>query len=292
MSNFDKNRVLQLAQALDGSSEKDATQAFQAIQMYLQRHGRSFADLIADQGVATKEVVDYRTVEKLRDLEKENKDLRAQVEGLEKKSYQDAKSYKTRIESLEGRIKKKEGDYTELNNNFNYLNSWFTQNKSELEDHRRKVASLSHVKIKRSGWFITGMLTTLFVGAVATRVGGPDIYDEVRTLTVNPIAYVFGDNAKAISRWIPRGLWYDKYATVSTEFANVRLMETTASPVLTKLSTGSCVMVRDTSNIDPTWFKIEQRIDGKLVQGYMQSNALTVEEGYIGKPCKGIGFGG
>ncbi len=292
MSSFDKNKVLHLVQALDGASERDARQAFQALQMYLKRHGCGFTDLITDQGIAAKEVIDYRTVEKAKDLEKENKDLRSQVEGLEKRNDQDTRSYKTRIGSLEGRVKKQECDYTELNNRFNYLNSMFTNNKSELEDHRRTVASLSHVKIKRSGWFMTGMLTTLFVGAVATRVGGPDIYDEARTLAVNPVAYVFGDNAKAISRWIPRGLWYDKYATVSTEFANVRLMETTASPVLTKLSTGSCVMVRDTSNIDPTWFKIEQRIDGKLVQGYMQSNALTVEEGYIGKPCKGIGFGG
>lgn len=69
-------------------------------------------------------------------------------------------------------------------------------------------------------------------------------------------------------------------------------METTASPVLTKLATGSCVMVRDTSSIDPAWLKIEQRIDGKIVQGYMQSDALTVEDGYIGKPCKGVVFGG
>lgn len=153
------------------------------------------------------------------------------------------------------------------------------------------MSTLSHVKIKNGLWFAKGALATLFVGAVASCAGDFDIYDEVRVRSVSPIASIFGESAKSISRWLPKALWYDRYAVVNTEFSNVRLVETTAAPVVGRLGQTSCVMLRDTSKIDPSWVKVEQIVDGKRIQGYMQTDALTMEDGYIGKPCKAMVFG-
>ncbi len=143
-----------------------------------------------------------------------------------------------------------------------------------------------------TGLFTAGALSTLFAGAAISRVWDTSIYDQMRVRSVTPIAKLLDEHAKAVSEWTPSFLWYDQYAVVGSEYANVRMMETRASPIIEKLSQNSCVMVLKNGDLDPAWIKFEQRVGGKTVTGYMHTENLKLEDAYIGKPCVAYSYGG
>lgn len=142
------------------------------------------------------------------------------------------------------------------------------------------------------GIYTAGALSTLFSGAVMSRIWDANLYDAVRVRSVSPASKLLGEHAQAVSKWTPSFLWYSQYASVKSEYANVRIMETMAAPIIEKLSQNSCVMVLKNSDLDPAWIKFEQRVDGKTVTGYMHTENLRLEDAHIGRPCVAYSYGG
>lgn len=261
--------------------------------------GKSSDDLSKDDDPGVNEnLVDTDAREKVEELERTNDGLKSQLVVLENQLGTNSKTYSLRVEALEQRLARKERDYGGLLDQFNKLNAFALGQKSQKEDLEKAIQDMKaagqsnkRVPVKRAGWFIKGMAATVAFGAVVSRGCDANLYDEARIRSVSPISYVFGDSAADISKWIPRAVWYDEYATVSGDTANVHIVETSLSPVREKLKGGSCVMVTGKSDVDPTWVKVEQRVNGKTVYGFMNTKDVNVEQAFIGKPCKALAYG-
>ena len=279
MSNYNRDQAVKLFGMADSDSDNEAVSSFNATRAYLKLHEKSFREFFATAN-ETIRLIDPGMISDIDGLNHENESLNKQVIVLKQQVEEMPTTHAKLVASLEAQVSVQKSE-----NN---------KQKDQILGLKRKVAETetSLARVKGKGFMkgaFAGAAAAVVVGALVGQNKDVDIGAELRVASVAPFS-ILGKKAESVSQFVPPFLWYRSYLTVKTEFANIRMAETAFSPALSTVQKDSCIMVLAKSKRVPDWVKVEQRVDGKLVTGFMSIKDQQLDAAYIGKRCKAFAY--
>ncbi len=301
---FDRNRVTQLINAIDASpSQRESTQAFNALQAYLEKHGKKFSNVF--QGSVLETVLDMKQQDSITKLERERAGLKDQLiatqEKLEKTDLR-ARSLSSELSGIKAKkfivtglvgiftgaacatgyfLGNAAWSYTGIKNG---LESHYAQEESKMKRNWLESKTFYDTRSKRleqDSAILESSLRAKYQ-SLSDKTRQETLLDLERTKTSLRKEYERGlmsareDFKEKIAAGQPYKSGTGRYGYIHgrNEYVNIFEKEY-GSDVVAKLAVGSCVLIKGSSQRSHRLI-VEQYIQGRYISGTVDVSDIQV----------------